>query len=48
MSGEAGASAPRTNAGYLFPTRAEAHIFPMHPANDLSAWHEAGVTEIGV
>ena len=44
----AGASAPRTIAGYLFQTHGEDHIFPMHPASDLSALHEAGVADIDV
>jgi hypothetical protein len=48
MSGVAGASAPRTIAGYLFQTHVQGHIFPMHPANDLSALYVAGVTDFGL
>jgi hypothetical protein len=48
MFGVAGTSAPRTIAGYLFQTHVEGHIFPMHPANDLSALYDAGVTDIGM
>ena len=32
MSGVAGASAPRTKAGYLFQTHTEGHVFPMRLA----------------
>jgi hypothetical protein len=48
MSGVAGASAPRTNAGYLVQTHKVGQIFPMHPADDLSALCDAGVADIGV
>jgi hypothetical protein len=40
VSGLAGASAPRTNAGYLFQTHIEGHIFPQHRTR-LSVVHRA-------